>query len=148
MGKTFRGGRGNSSENNNRKSNAREGGRKGESSRGELPRSVQVSKNLSFLLRHGAEKQGVIVDTGGWANVDDVVGRCHLIPLHFSLRKDRRREVLSHTRCVQESYTVNSGLRTTRTSINVRIDAVKITQNIVPDTGVMIEERQKLAFSS
>ena len=38
-----------------------------------LPRSVLVSKALSFLLRHGAKAEGVELDDGGWANVADVV---------------------------------------------------------------------------
>ena len=40
---------------------------------GGAPREVQISKALSFLLRHGAEKEGLRINEGGWANVRDVV---------------------------------------------------------------------------
>jgi 2'-phosphotransferase len=36
-------------------------------------REVQVSKKLSWLLRHGAEKEGLELGPGGYANVSDVV---------------------------------------------------------------------------
>ena len=36
-------------------------------------REVSISKALSFLLRHGADRVGIPVDEGGWANVQDVV---------------------------------------------------------------------------
>lgn len=38
-----------------------------------LPRDVQISKNLTFILRHGAEAEGIPFDEGGWANVQDIV---------------------------------------------------------------------------
>lgn len=38
------------------------------------PREVEVSRSLSYLLRHGAKSEGVLVDEAGWANVADVVG--------------------------------------------------------------------------
>lgn len=37
-------------------------------------REVQVSRCLSYLLRHGAREEGIGVDEAGWANVADVVG--------------------------------------------------------------------------
>ncbi len=37
-------------------------------------REVDISKSLSYLLRHGARDEGVRLDEGGWANVADVVG--------------------------------------------------------------------------
>ena len=37
-------------------------------------REVEVSKNLSYLLRHGAKAEGIQLDEAGWANVADVVG--------------------------------------------------------------------------
>jgi 2'-phosphotransferase len=39
-----------------------------------LPRGVQVSKKLSWLLRHGAEKEGLKLGPGGYINVSEVVG--------------------------------------------------------------------------
>lgn len=38
------------------------------------PREVEISKSLSFLLRHGAKAEGIQLDDAGWANVADVVG--------------------------------------------------------------------------
>ena len=40
---------------------------------GRLSREVQVSKKLSWLLRHGAEKDGLKLGPGGYANVAEVV---------------------------------------------------------------------------
>ena len=37
-------------------------------------REVQISRSLSYLLRHGAKDEGIQVDEAGWANVADVVG--------------------------------------------------------------------------
>lgn len=40
---------------------------------GPLPREVTVSKAMSFILRHGAEKEGIKLDAQGYANVADLV---------------------------------------------------------------------------
>ena len=45
-------------------------------------REIDISKNLSYLLRHGAESEGIELDEGGWASVADVVG---FSSLSFSL---------------------------------------------------------------
>ena len=37
-------------------------------------REVTISKNLTYLLRHGAKEERIVVDEGGWVNVADVVG--------------------------------------------------------------------------
>jgi 2'-phosphotransferase len=36
-------------------------------------REVTVSKALSYLLRHAAEREGLKIDSQGYANVADVV---------------------------------------------------------------------------
>lgn len=36
---------------------------------GPLPRDVQISKKLSWLLRHGAEKEGLTLDSDGYLNM-------------------------------------------------------------------------------
>lgn len=41
---------------------------------GPQPREVLVSKKLSWLLRHGAEKEGLVLGKGGYVNLGDVVG--------------------------------------------------------------------------
>lgn len=38
-----------------------------------MPREVQVSKKISWLLRHGAEKEGLQLGPGGYVNARDVV---------------------------------------------------------------------------
>ncbi|CAD0113748.1 unnamed protein product, partial [Aureobasidium uvarum] len=48
---------------------------------GPMPREVQVSKALSKLLRHSAEKEGLQLDAAGYINLKDVVGRLHDICL-------------------------------------------------------------------
>lgn len=40
---------------------------------GSMPREVQVSKKLSWLLRHGVEKEGLQLGEGGYISVKDVV---------------------------------------------------------------------------
>ncbi|KAL4925611.1 tRNA 2'-phosphotransferase [Aspergillus undulatus] len=51
------------------------GGKGGGGGRDRKPpsREVTVSKALSFLLRHGAEKEGLKIDSRGYANVADVL---------------------------------------------------------------------------
>jgi hypothetical protein len=51
------------------------GGRGGTGGGGSIEkREVQVSKALSKLLRHDAEKEGLVLDAEGFARVDQVVG--------------------------------------------------------------------------
>jgi 2'-phosphotransferase len=40
---------------------------------GVMTREVQVSKKMSWLLRHGAEKEGLTLGAGGYINVQEVV---------------------------------------------------------------------------
>lgn len=40
---------------------------------GPLSKEVKISKALSYVLRHNAEKEGIELDEGGWANVQDIV---------------------------------------------------------------------------
>lgn len=40
---------------------------------GPVAREVQVSKKMSWLLRHGAEKEGLVLGNGGYMGVNDVV---------------------------------------------------------------------------
>ncbi|KAK5109181.1 hypothetical protein LTR62_007266 [Meristemomyces frigidus] len=45
----------------------------GKGGRPPLTREVQVSKKLSWLLRHGAEKEGLTLEPGGYLHVHDVL---------------------------------------------------------------------------
>ena len=49
------------------------GGGRGGGNREPLPRSVQVSKKLSRLLRHAAAEEGIHLDAAGYANVQEVL---------------------------------------------------------------------------
>jgi 2'-phosphotransferase len=53
------------------------GGRRGGGGRGghgrEMPRDQQVSRKVSWLLRHGADKEGLVLGKGGYVNVRDAV---------------------------------------------------------------------------
>lgn len=49
------------------------GGRGGGRGASSMPREVQVSKKLSWLLRHGAEKEGLKLGAGGYINLYEVV---------------------------------------------------------------------------
>ena len=40
------------------------------------PRRVMISKRLSLLLRHAAEREGLVLGEGGYACLEDVVSPC------------------------------------------------------------------------
>ncbi|KAF7193005.1 tRNA 2'-phosphotransferase 1 [Pseudocercospora fuligena] len=50
---------------------SRGGGKRGRG--GPLPRDVQVSKKLSSVLRHNAEKEGLKLDSSGYVNLSDLL---------------------------------------------------------------------------
>lgn len=54
------------------------GGRGGRD-RGPVSRDVLVSKKLSWLLRHGAEKEGLTLGRGGYVSLADVVSQVILL---------------------------------------------------------------------
>jgi putative RNA 2'-phosphotransferase len=54
---------------------------------------THISKFLSFVLRHGPEKIGLILDPSGWASVDDLIARCKAAGTSFSL--DDLKEVVA-----------------------------------------------------
>ena len=44
------------------------------------PRDVQISKAMSWLLRHGAKAEGIKMDANGYINVADLVSmRCYFV---------------------------------------------------------------------
>lgn len=50
---------------------------RGARSKKEDPPDVQLSKFLSYICRHGAEKEGVRMHEGGFLNVDEVLSKSH-----------------------------------------------------------------------
>ena len=50
----------------------RGGGKEG-GGREPLPRDVVISMKISYILRHGAEKEGLKLDQNGYANCADLV---------------------------------------------------------------------------
>ena len=52
-----------------------------------LPRNVQVSKKLSWLLRHGAESEGLSLDSEGYINLSEVLSNRNLRSLKVSLEE-------------------------------------------------------------
>lgn len=63
-----------------------DGARSGRNKRssGPVPREITVSKKLSFLLRHGAEKQGLKLGVGGYVNVADVLSNQMIKSAHVT----------------------------------------------------------------
>ena len=49
------------------------------------PREVVVSKKISWVLRHGAEKEGLELDGNGYARVDELVSLALVFFLSFLL---------------------------------------------------------------
>lgn len=62
-------------------------GRGGRNNRGPLPRNVQVSKKLSWLLRHGAESEGLKLDSSGFINLKDVINNRKLQGMKISFEE-------------------------------------------------------------
>lgn len=56
---------------------------------GNQSREVSISKALSLLLRHAAEKEGLKLDSQGYANMADVVRRA-LKPEHTYNKGDAK----------------------------------------------------------
>lgn len=55
---------------------------------------VRNSKFLSLILRHKPEKIGLLLDSEGWANVDELLERCQNYGV--SLNRDRLEEVVAN----------------------------------------------------
>ena len=64
------------------------GGRGGRG--GPLPRNVQISKKIAWLLRHGAEKEGLELGEGGFANVQDVLNNRNLRSMKVTFEEMRQ----------------------------------------------------------
>ena len=58
-------------------------GIRGDGYGGSLPREVDISKKMSWLLRHGAEQEGLKLGPGGYVNLKEVVCVSLLFKLCF-----------------------------------------------------------------
>lgn len=61
---------------------------------GPVPRAVQVSKKIAWLLRHGAEEEGLQLDSGGFINAQDVLNNRKIRSLKVSL--DELKQLVEH----------------------------------------------------
>ncbi|KAI9672697.1 MAG: hypothetical protein M1831_000132 [Alyxoria varia] len=61
------------------------GGNRGKGTGKAPSRNVMISKRLSFLLRHGAKREGLKVGDGGYAALDDVLRNNHIAKLQTNL---------------------------------------------------------------
>lgn len=58
--------------------------------RAPLPRNVQISKKVSWLLRHGAESEGLKLGEGGFVNVQDVLNNRKIRSMKISFPEIRQ----------------------------------------------------------
>ncbi|KAF2151028.1 phosphotransferase KptA/Tpt1 [Myriangium duriaei CBS 260.36] len=58
--------------------------------RGPMPRDVQVSKKLSWLLRHHIQSEGLAMNSGGYVNVQDVLNNRNIKSLKVSFEELRQ----------------------------------------------------------
>lgn len=94
-------------------------------------RSTATSKELSWLLRHGALEQGLAMDAAGWARVDDVLRL---------LRIDRER--LEHavqennkSRLQLDGARIRACQGHSRAGVPVTLEALEASWEVHPDTG-------------
>lgn len=66
---------------------SRRGGRGGGRNPKDMPREQQVSRKVSWLLRHGADAEGLKLGKGGYVNVADAVSLISFALLSFSILK-------------------------------------------------------------
>lgn len=70
-----------------------------------MPREVQVSKALSKLLRHSAEKEGLKLDAAGYVGLKDVVGLIQAISCSIMKSSDMFACSTKHAAiCISPSY--------------------------------------------
>ena len=79
-------------------------------------KEVDISKGLSYLLRHGAKNEGLRLDEGGWANVAHVVGFFVLFLLFFGGVVGFIERSLLCLTCVSVVFVKGIGLESSRLS--------------------------------
>ncbi|KAJ5236144.1 hypothetical protein N7489_006235 [Penicillium chrysogenum] len=108
-------------------------------------RDVQVSKALSLLLRHAAEKEGLKMNTQGYASVSDVLNWRKLKSLkvtfpeilHAVDSSDKKRFALLHIPSAQPTKSTTQATTTPATSPNAEHEAGSIVGEEQPATSVL-----------
>jgi len=65
----------------------REGGHRGGRHHRDSDPNVLISKNLAWLLRHGAEKEKLSMDAGGWVPLDEILKKDFYKTKHIGVDK-------------------------------------------------------------
>jgi len=55
---------------------------------GKDDKDVRISKKLAFILRHGAEKEGIAIGSDGYVKLDDLLSRPDFKEITFEKIKD------------------------------------------------------------
>ena len=75
-----------------------------------LPREQQVSRKVSWLLRHGAGQEGLKLGKGGYVNVQDAVCLLSYFLTSYSLHALAMRKTLWTWKIQLESISVHVGI--------------------------------------
>lgn len=95
--------------------------------------NVQLSKNLSYLLRHGAQKEGLRISQDGWVNISDLL-------LHINKReKFTRRDIEAVVKTNDKQRFIIEGDRIRANqghSMKVEVQMDRLTVDTVPEVVV------------
>ncbi|KAJ6187162.1 hypothetical protein N7519_002070 [Penicillium mononematosum] len=108
-------------------------------------RDVQVSKALSLLLRHAAEKEGLKMNAQGYASVSDVLNWRKLKSLkvtfpeilHAVDSSDKKRFALLHIPSAQPTKSTTQATTTPATSPDAELEVGSIVGEEQPETSVL-----------
>ncbi|KAK0249191.1 tRNA 2'-phosphotransferase [Friedmanniomyces endolithicus] len=106
------------------------GGGGGGGNRAPLSRDVQVSKKISWLLRHGAEKEGLQLDSRGFLNVQDVLSNRNLRSLKVTF--DELREIVEENDKQRFTMVPVAAPTASRVGDDVEGDSTGLQQQPIP----------------
>lgn len=116
-----------------------------------MSRDVHISKALSYLLRHGAIKEGLPIDDEGWVPVSALLAHNRLKGLHASaddirlVVADNAKQRFSLREAPELAVCANQGHTIAVTPALVKLDAATMPQNVYHGTYAgrlaAIEER-------
>ena len=92
------------------------GGRRGGRADGPPSREVTISKAMSYVLRHAADREGLRLDANGYARASDLVGWSYV------RHRRRRHASLAHMR-----------LRLPRPTFRIPVSTLALTPNVDAD---------------